>query len=65
MTMFSIGDKVSVLDDDINGVVISIKNKEISIETNDGFTMTFFVNELIKIKKLHNAAIVLLDAQRK
>ena len=47
--MFSIGDKVSVLDDDINGVVISIKNKEISIETNDGFTMTFFVNELIKI----------------
>ena len=49
MTMFSIGDKVSVLDDDINGVVISIKNKEISIETNDGFTMTFFVNELIKL----------------
>ena len=47
--MFSIGDKVSVLDDDINGVVISIKNKEISIETNDGFMMTFFVNELIKL----------------
>ena len=49
MTMFSLGDKVSVLDDAINGVVISIKNREISIETTDGFVMTFFVNELIKI----------------
>ena len=47
--MFSVGDKVSVLDDDINGVVISINNKEVSIETTDGFTMTFFVNELIKV----------------
>jgi dsDNA-specific endonuclease/ATPase MutS2 len=47
--MFSIGDKVAVLDDAINGVVISIKNSEIGIETTDGFTMTFFVNELIKV----------------
>jgi len=47
--MFSVGDKVAVLDDAINGVVTSIKNREISIETTDGFTMTFFVNELIKI----------------
>ena len=47
--MFSIGDKVAVLDDVINGVVISIKNSEIAIETTDGFTMTFFVNELIKV----------------
>jgi preprotein translocase subunit YajC len=47
--MFNIGDKVSVLDDAINGIVTSIKNREISIETTDGFTMTFFVNELIKV----------------
>lgn len=47
--MFSIGDKVSVLDEAIDGVVVSVKNAEISIETTDGFTMTFFVNELIKI----------------
>jgi dsDNA-specific endonuclease/ATPase MutS2 len=47
--MFSVGDKVSVLDDAINGIVTSIKNREISIETTDGFTMTFFVNELIKV----------------
>jgi len=47
--MFSIGDQVSVLDEAIDGMVIAIKNTEISIETTDGFTMTFFVNELIKI----------------
>jgi dsDNA-specific endonuclease/ATPase MutS2 len=47
--MFSVGDKVAVLDDAINGVVISIKNSEITIETTDGFKMTFFVNELIKV----------------
>ena len=47
--MFNKGDKVSVLDDAINGVVLSVKNKEVSIETEDGFVMTYFVNELIKI----------------
>lgn len=47
--MFNKGDKVSVLDEDVNGVVISVKDKEITIETEDGFTMTYFVNELLKI----------------
>lgn len=47
--MFNIGDKVSVLDDAINGVVVSVHNSEVSIETEDGFMMTYFVNELIKI----------------
>lgn len=46
--MFKIGDEVSVLDDAINGVVIDIKNNEVSIETEDGFTMTYFVKQLIK-----------------
>lgn len=46
--MFSKGDRVSVLDEAINGVVISVKNTEVSIETEDGFLMTFFVNELVK-----------------
>lgn len=46
---FRIGDKVSVLDEAIEGVVVGIKNNEITIETTDDFMMTFFVNELIKI----------------
>ena len=47
--MFSKGDKVSVLDDAIDGVVVSVKDKEVLVETTDGFMMTYFVNELIKI----------------
>lgn len=46
--MFNKGDKVSVLDDAINGVVLSVKNNEVRIETEDGFEMTYFVNELVK-----------------
>ncbi|WPR70283.1 DNA mismatch repair protein MutS [Flavobacterium sp. NG2] len=47
--MFSKGDKVSVLDDAVDGVVISVKDKEVVIETTDGFVMTYFVNEIIKV----------------
>jgi dsDNA-specific endonuclease/ATPase MutS2 len=49
MQKFEIGDKVEVLDEAISGTVVAIKNNEISIETTDNFTMTFFVNELVKI----------------
>lgn len=52
--MLNKGDKVSVLDEAINGVVLSVKNNEITIETEDGFVMTFFVNELIKIHDSSN-----------
>ena len=48
MEIFKIGDPVSVLDEAINGTVVAIKNNEISIETDEGFTMTYFVNEIIK-----------------
>jgi dsDNA-specific endonuclease/ATPase MutS2 len=49
---FEIGDKVEVLDEAISGRVVAIKNEVISVETKDGFMMTFFVNELVKI---HNS----------
>lgn len=49
MKTFNIGDKVSVLDDAIDGVVVSVKNNEVTIETSDKFLMTYFVNELIKV----------------
>lgn len=52
--MFNKGDQVSVLDEAINGVVVSIKEKEVVIETEDGFMMTFFVNELIKVNNTSN-----------
>ncbi|MXO05666.1 Smr/MutS family protein [Flavobacterium sp. HBTb2-11-1] len=45
------GDKVSVLDEAINGTVVSVKNNEVLIETEEGFMMTFLVNELIKVQE--------------
>lgn len=52
MKTFNIGDKVSVLDDAIDGVVVSVKNNEVTIETSDSFMMTYFVNELIKMNNI-------------
>jgi dsDNA-specific endonuclease/ATPase MutS2 len=48
MSNFKIGDQVSVLDDDMDGVVSVIDGNKITIETSDGFTMTYFVNQLVK-----------------
>ena len=52
--MFSKGDKVSVLDEAMNGVVLSVKDKQVTTETEDGFAMTFFVNELVKVNDSSN-----------
>ncbi|RZJ72240.1 Smr/MutS family protein [Flavobacterium sp.] len=43
------GDKVAVLDDDFEGTVTKVEGNKITIETTDGFQMTYFVNELIKL----------------
>lgn len=48
MSNFKIGDAVSAIDDAIDGVVLSIKLNQISIETTDGFILTFLENELVK-----------------
>ena len=48
MDDFQIGDKVSVLDDAIDGVVVEINKNQIIIETTDGFPLTYFSNELVK-----------------
>ena len=44
------GDKVSVLDDAMDGVVVDVNGSEITIETNDGFNLKFKSSELIKIE---------------
>ena len=48
--MLTKGDKVSVLDDAIDGVVLDVKGFEVTIETTDGFNLTFKRSELIKIE---------------
>lgn len=45
------GDKVTVLDEAIDGVVISVNNDQVVIETTDGFELAFTAKELIKIGK--------------
>lgn len=48
MESFKINDRVSVLDDAIDGVVVKVNNNDITVETTDGFLLTFKSNELIK-----------------
>lgn len=49
-TMFKIGDQVSVLDDDINGIITKIEGIDFTVKTNDGFEMQFTAKELIKME---------------
>ncbi len=51
---FQIGDKVSVLDDDISGVIVEINDEVVGIETSDGFVLEFSSKELILNKSLTN-----------
>lgn len=44
-----IGQQVSVLDDDISGIVTAMKGKIVTIMTLDGFEMDFFEKELVVI----------------
>lgn len=47
--IFEKGDKVSVLDDAIDGVVLSVKGDSVTIESSEGFVMNFHPKELVKI----------------
>ena len=47
--MFKPGDKVAVLDEDLEGKVLSISGNEVSIETSEGFLMAFGSQDLVKI----------------
>jgi dsDNA-specific endonuclease/ATPase MutS2 len=49
MNNFEIGDRVSVLDDAIDGEIIKIAGKDIVIKTSEDFVMTFQSEELVKV----------------
>lgn len=48
--MLKPGDKVAVLDDDLEGKVISVDGNEVRIETLEGFMLDFTPQELVKIE---------------
>lgn len=47
---FKVGDRVLVLDEDMSGVVTKVEGNTISIETEDGFLLSFQPHELVKTK---------------
>ncbi len=49
-TDFKTGDIVAVIDDTIKGIVTGVKQDTITLETEDGFLMTFESSELVLIK---------------
>jgi len=51
---FKIGDEVTVLDEDLSGIIKAIKKGTVTIETTDGFDLEFSESELIKIKSSTN-----------
>lgn len=46
--LLQVGDNVEVLDEDLSGVVIFIKNGKVIIQTNDNFELEFEVSDLVK-----------------
>lgn len=48
--MFRPGDKVAVLDEDLEGKVISVHDAEVEIETTEGFSLTFNEKDLVKVQ---------------
>ncbi len=44
---FKVGDRVTVLDDDISGVVHKVLKNEVVIQTEDGFLLSFDASELL------------------
>ncbi len=48
---FKIGNKVSVLDDVLKGIVIAVTSNTISVEDKEGMVYQFHPSELIKIEK--------------
>ncbi len=47
--MLAIGDHIAVIDDDIAGIIIQIKEETVTIEDDNGFEITFHQSEVVKI----------------
>lgn len=48
-TDFTPGDRVSVIDENLDGKVIRVSGKTVFIRTSDGFEMQYSANELVKL----------------
>lgn len=50
MTMLSKGDKIEVLDEAISGTVKEVYEDEVLVEIEEGFDLTFKINEVVKVE---------------
>ncbi len=51
---FRVGDKVSVLDEDLSGLVKEVIGDRVSVETEDGFLLEFGLEELVLEKRAND-----------
>ena len=51
---FHVGDKVALLNDNLEGIISQINNEEIIIETSDGFDISCTADEIVKTGNLHS-----------
>ncbi len=67
MTVFKIGDTVETLDDTIVGTVIHINGLDITIESEDGFALTYSNLELVKVSdgiKVSNYEVAQIKSEK-
>jgi len=64
MAVFQIGDRVEVLDDTVSGIVIAIDNGDITVETEEGFPLSYSSNELIKVSGTNEIRVSRQDVSR-
>ncbi|MET6990207.1 Smr/MutS family protein [Sediminicola arcticus] len=57
MSKFKIGDKVETVDDIIVGVVLKVQGNEISVETTEGFMLSFSPAELMLVHNSHDITV--------
>ena len=50
---FKIGDKVTVIDEDLSGTVVSVKDAWVVFKCNDGFDYTYPITSLYSINEDH------------
>ncbi|WP_297692993.1 Smr/MutS family protein [uncultured Eudoraea sp.] len=64
MKKFEQGERVEVIDDNINGIVIAVSNNFITIRTNEGFDMDFEASELMHTEGLNPIKVSNFEAAR-
>ena len=61
---FEVGQTVAVLDDTIKGIVTQVNGNDVTLEDNDGFSLTYTTSELVIIKEDQKEFSKFIDIQQ-